>query len=109
MAFALGCEYYHPSQSLILDLGDKNWSSVFSEEELDEICGASGDLPCGVPKELEQCFESLKELKTGAEVFKYARSIEITDPTKETLKVWLSTELQNIASLFLETGTFDIG
>ncbi|KAI9472914.1 hypothetical protein BDB00DRAFT_793520 [Zychaea mexicana] len=90
MAFALGCEYYH-------------------EEELDEIRGAGGDLPCGVPKELEQCFESLKELKTGAEVFKYARSIEITDPTKETLKVWLSTELQNIASLFLETGTFDIG
>ncbi|KAI9492323.1 hypothetical protein BDB00DRAFT_873585 [Zychaea mexicana] len=81
MAFALGCEYYHPSQSLILDLGDKNWSSVFSEEDLDEIRGAGGDLPCG---------------KTGAEVFKYARSIEITDPTKETLKVWLSTELQNI-------------
>ncbi|KAI9492311.1 hypothetical protein BDB00DRAFT_873580 [Zychaea mexicana] len=109
MAFASQCEYYHLSQSLILDLGDKNWSSVFNEEQLDEIRGAGGDLPCGVPKELEQCFESLKELKTGAEVFKYARSIEITDPTKETLKVWLSTELQKVASLFLETGTFDIG
>ncbi|KAI9492312.1 hypothetical protein BDB00DRAFT_939777 [Zychaea mexicana] len=92
MAFALGCEYYHPSQSLILDLGDKNWSSVFSEEDLDEIRGAGGDLPCGVPKELEQCFKSLKELKTGAEVFKYARSIEITDPTKETLKVLIESD-----------------
>ncbi|KAI9278969.1 hypothetical protein BDA99DRAFT_554561 [Phascolomyces articulosus] len=59
MTFALQCDYYHPSQSLILDLGDKNWCSVFSEEELDELHGAGGDLPCGVPKELEQCFKSL--------------------------------------------------
>ena len=54
--------FLSPSQSLILDFGDKNWSSVFSEEELDELRGAGSDLPCGVPKELEQYFEGLTKL-----------------------------------------------
>ncbi|KAG2217669.1 hypothetical protein INT45_006178 [Circinella minor] len=108
MEFALRCEYYHPSQSLILDLGDKNWSSVFSEEELDELRGAGDNLPCSIPEELEQCFAGLNKLKTGADVFRYARMLEIDDPSNELLKVWLSTELQKIAKLFLKTGTFDI-
>ncbi|KAG2204900.1 hypothetical protein INT45_002703, partial [Circinella minor] len=50
-------------------LGDKNWSSAFSEEELNELRGAGDSLPCSVPQELEQCFAGPKKLKTGAHVF----------------------------------------
>ncbi|KAI9494784.1 hypothetical protein BDB00DRAFT_927974 [Zychaea mexicana] len=108
MDFALSCEFYHPSQSLIVDLGDSNWLRVFTEEELDELREAGDDMDFSAPKELEQNFQEILKLKDSTELFNYARSIPIVDPSKETLKVWLSIELQNIAQLFLETGSFDV-
>ena len=41
-------------------------------------------------------------------MFKYARTIEINDPSTGRMKVWFSTELEYIAQLFLETGSFNI-
>ncbi|KAF7721815.1 hypothetical protein EC973_004108 [Apophysomyces ossiformis] len=105
--FALSCNYYHPSQSLILDLGDSNWETVFTEDELDELRTAGQPILCQVPKELNQLFKDLAKIKNAADIFQYARQMPL-DPLNEPLKVWLSTELQNVARLFLSTGSFTI-
>ncbi|KAG2218154.1 hypothetical protein INT45_007857 [Circinella minor] len=109
MKFALECEYYHPSQSLVLDLGDKNWVSIFTEEELDELRDAGRDLPLGVPEELNECFHGLGRLKPSGGAFKYSRKIGIDHPKNELLKVWFCNEVEQVSSLFLKTGSLDIG
>ncbi|KAI9494785.1 hypothetical protein BDB00DRAFT_871059 [Zychaea mexicana] len=98
-----------PSQSLIVNLGDSSWLRVLTEEELDELREAGGASDFSAPKELEQNFQEILKLKDSTELYNYARSIPIVDPSKKTLKVWLSIEFQNIAQLFLKTGSFDIG
>ncbi|KAG2224773.1 hypothetical protein INT45_005297 [Circinella minor] len=108
MNFALSCHYYHPSQSLILEVTDKNWKKVFTEAELRDIENKGGPLECKDPEELKRYYLELKGVKTSTEVFKYARSIEINDPSAEHLKVWFSSELSNVARLFLKTRSFDI-
>ncbi|KAG2222875.1 hypothetical protein INT45_000490 [Circinella minor] len=35
--FALSCNYYHPSQQLILDFTDSNWDNIFTDAERKEI------------------------------------------------------------------------
>ncbi|KAI9488485.1 hypothetical protein BDB00DRAFT_932686 [Zychaea mexicana] len=104
MDFALSCNYYHPSQPLILDVSDKNWINVFTEAELLEIKNKGGALECTLPGHQT----STTKVKTSAEVFKYARSIIINDPLTEPLEVWFSAELQNVARLFFKTHSFDI-
>ncbi|KAI7855477.1 hypothetical protein BDC45DRAFT_568367 [Circinella umbellata] len=108
MDFALKCHFYHPTQSLILDVTDKNWNKVFTEAELNDIKKEGSPLECDVPEELKPYYLGLNGMETSAGVFKYARTIEINDPSTERMKVWFSTELEYIAQLFLETGSFNI-
>ncbi|KAI9269096.1 hypothetical protein BDA99DRAFT_479143 [Phascolomyces articulosus] len=108
MNFALECNFYHPSQSLILDLSDKNWMKVFTEAELKEIEKEGGQLECSEPEELRCYYSDLRKVKTSVDVYKYARTIEINDSSAEHLKVWLSRELQNIAHLFFKSCSFNI-
>ncbi|KAI7855945.1 hypothetical protein BDC45DRAFT_567900 [Circinella umbellata] len=68
-----------------------------------------GDLPLGVPEELDECFQGLGGLKTSGDSFKYSRKIDIDDPKNELLKVWFCNEVEKISSLFLKTGSFNIG
>ncbi|KAG2223691.1 hypothetical protein INT45_007269 [Circinella minor] len=85
MDFALQCHFYHPSQSLILDVTDKNWNKVFTEAELNDIKTEGGPLECEVPEELKPYYSDLNGMV-----------------------LWFSTELGYIAQLFLETGSFNI-
>ncbi|KAL1933711.1 hypothetical protein VTP01DRAFT_7801, partial [Rhizomucor pusillus] len=105
--FALSCNYYHPSQSLILDLDDGNWESMFIEDELEELRTAGRPMLRPLPQEMQKVLDDLKGLRQPVDVFNYARQIPL-DPINEPLKVWLSTELQNTARRFLVNGTFNI-
>ncbi|KAG2218978.1 hypothetical protein INT45_008402 [Circinella minor] len=106
--FALECKYYHPSQSLILDLTEKNWKNVFTQDELDEVNKEGGSLVCHEPEELERNYAKLKKMKLSVGVYQYGRAMEINDPVTEHVKVWMSQELQNIAYLFLKSRSFNI-
>ncbi|KAG0169475.1 hypothetical protein DFQ29_009678 [Apophysomyces sp. BC1021] len=97
--FALSCNYHHPSQSFILDLDDSNWESVFTDDELEELRTAGEPVLRPLPQEMQK--------QKPVDVFNYARQMPL-DPINEPLKVWLSTELQNIARLFLANGNFNI-
>ncbi|KAI9491023.1 hypothetical protein BDB00DRAFT_874713 [Zychaea mexicana] len=97
-----------PSMSLILDITDDNWQSEFSEDELEEVSLKGGPLEeCKVPEELASTFNELKEMKSPLEVFMYARRMPL-NPCDDSLKVWLSTELQNVLRPFLKKKTLDI-
>ncbi|KAI9489498.1 hypothetical protein BDB00DRAFT_770562, partial [Zychaea mexicana] len=108
MNFALTCNFYYPSQSLILDLTDNNWNDVFTRDELEEVNKEGGSLVCHEPEELNREFAGLRRVKTSVGAYQYARAIEINDPVIEHLKVWMSRELQNIAHLFFESHSFNI-
>ena len=53
---------FSPSQSLILDLADKNWRNVFTEDELNEVNKEGGSLVCREPEELERHYAELKRV-----------------------------------------------
>ncbi|KAI9488956.1 hypothetical protein BDB00DRAFT_963026 [Zychaea mexicana] len=96
--FARSCNYYHPSQSLILDLGDGNWETVFSGAQLDRIEAFGDPLFCDLPAEIIEILNEVSKLKTPMEAYKFARTLDF-DPIKEPLKHWVSLELQKSSQL----------
>ncbi|KAI7851517.1 hypothetical protein BDC45DRAFT_571999 [Circinella umbellata] len=64
--FALNCNYCHPNQQLILDLGDSNWDEVFAKEEKKEIEDAG-----------------------SRDAYDFLRALSI-DPEEESMLAWLS-------------------
>ncbi|KAI7858785.1 hypothetical protein BDC45DRAFT_564895 [Circinella umbellata] len=105
--FALDCNYYHPSQHLILDLSDSNWTSVFTKEERKEIENANCKLLRPLSSALNQQLSELYRKKTAKEAYNFARQIE-HDPEHDPIFAWLSSSLQNTALLFLKQNKFNI-
>ncbi|KAI7851460.1 hypothetical protein BDC45DRAFT_515840 [Circinella umbellata] len=98
--FAYKCNYHHPSQSLILDIGDYNWNAVFSESELEDIDHFGDSLLPPIPPDMDKILNDIANLKLPLEAYNYARSLE-HDPVKEPLKAWLVVEILKAANIFL--------
>ncbi|KAI9466436.1 hypothetical protein BDB00DRAFT_792955 [Zychaea mexicana] len=90
--FALNCNYYHPSQQLILDLTDSNWDDIFTKAERKEIEDAGCKLLRPVDVSLTRLLGELYKKKTAKEAFNFARTIEL-DPEDEPILAWLSTSI----------------
>ncbi|KAI9484340.1 hypothetical protein BDB00DRAFT_153947 [Zychaea mexicana] len=105
--FALNCNYYHPSQQLILDLTDSNWDDIFTKAERKEIEDAGCKLLRPVDVSLTRLLGELYKKKTAKEAFNFARTIEL-DPEDEPILAWLSTSVQNTALLYLKKNNFNI-
>ncbi|KAI7860831.1 hypothetical protein BDC45DRAFT_492939 [Circinella umbellata] len=104
--FATQCNYHHPSQSLILDLGDINWESIFSEEELDRLDGFGDPMfPC-LPDDILDILNTISSLETPLDAYNFARKLD-HDPVTEPLKSWISIELPNAARHFFYNHTLD--
>ncbi|KAG2225687.1 hypothetical protein INT45_012159 [Circinella minor] len=104
--FATQCNYHHPSQSLILDLGDINWESIFSEEELDRLDGFGDPMfPC-LPDDILDILNTISSLETPLDAYNFARELD-HDPVTEPLKSWISIELPNAACHFFHNHTLD--
>ncbi|KAI9271768.1 hypothetical protein BDA99DRAFT_556981 [Phascolomyces articulosus] len=99
--FALNCNYYHPSQRLILDLGDSNWDEVFTKEEKKEIEGAGCPLLRPIDSFLKLKLDELKNKKTARDAYDFSRALDI-DPEEEPMLAWLSATVENAALLLLK-------
>ncbi|KAI7846957.1 hypothetical protein BDC45DRAFT_527811 [Circinella umbellata] len=88
---------YSPSYSMILDVDEENWKTVFTKEELMEIQNEGSSLIRQTPDEL-------------LDIYTYAYSLP-HDPTKDHLLTWWSLTLLNAANQFLceNTGTERVG
>ncbi|KAI9493974.1 hypothetical protein BDB00DRAFT_820178 [Zychaea mexicana] len=77
--FAVKCHFYHPCQSLIIDLVDKHWEDVFSKEELDEMRSTS-----------------------AVDAYNFARKLDYNIVT-EPLLAWLALSVMNTAKYFIDS------
>ncbi|KAI9488879.1 hypothetical protein BDB00DRAFT_771698, partial [Zychaea mexicana] len=105
--FAMKCNFYHLSQSLILDLGNAHWTEVFSEEELEELEGFGRPVLPPIDKAVEANLNNLRKVKTAQEAYEFARRMEY-DVEVDGMLVWLSLTLQNTASLFFKENNYNI-
>ncbi|KAI7859392.1 hypothetical protein BDC45DRAFT_495934 [Circinella umbellata] len=105
--FALSCNYYHPSQQLILDLTDSNWDNIFTDAERKEIEDAGCALLRPIDESLAQQLHDLKKMKTAKDVYTFARNID-HDPEDQPLLAWLSWSLQTTSLLYLKKNKFNI-
>ncbi|KAI7859393.1 hypothetical protein BDC45DRAFT_475199 [Circinella umbellata] len=105
--FALSCNYYHPSQQLILDLTDPNWDNIFTDAERKEIEDAGCALLRPIDESLAQQLHDLKKMKTAKDVYTFARNID-HDPEDQPLLAWLSWSLQTTSLLYLKKNKFNI-
>ncbi|KAI9498538.1 hypothetical protein BDB00DRAFT_783693 [Zychaea mexicana] len=94
--FAKQCNYYHPSQSLILDIGDNNWDDVFSGGDLDALENFGSKLFPALDAELIDILSDIEKLTTPSEAYEFGRKL-CHDPVKEPLKAWLVVELQEFS------------
>ncbi|KAI9498535.1 hypothetical protein BDB00DRAFT_867176 [Zychaea mexicana] len=106
--FAKQCNYYHPSQSLILDIGDNNWDDVFSCGNLDALENFGSKLFPALDAELIDILSDIEKLTTLSEAYEFSCKL-CHDPIKEPLKAWLVVELQKSARIFLyDNGKLDM-
>ncbi|KAI9466416.1 hypothetical protein BDB00DRAFT_880667 [Zychaea mexicana] len=103
MEFARKCNYHPPSQSLILDIEDDHWESVFTTDELGELEEDHGN-PLLLP--VTECIadkltELLQTVKTPKDVYKYAQKI-VHDPIDDPLLVWLTMTLMSVSLLCMK-------
>ncbi|KAI9467462.1 hypothetical protein BDB00DRAFT_880570 [Zychaea mexicana] len=87
MEFARKCNYHPPSQSLILDIEDDHWESVFTTDELGELEEDHGN-PLLLPK-------------MPKDVYKYAQKID-HDPIDDPLLAWLTMTLMSVSLLCMK-------
>ncbi|KAI9497329.1 hypothetical protein BDB00DRAFT_785040 [Zychaea mexicana] len=92
MEFARKCNYYYPSQSLILDLEDDHCESVFTTDELGELEEDHGN-PLLLP--VTECIaDKLTEL---------LQTVKIDhDPIDDPLLVWLTMTLMPVSLLCMK-------
>ncbi|KAG2217377.1 hypothetical protein INT45_007387 [Circinella minor] len=103
--FARSCNYRHPSQTLILDLGDDHWESVFTTDELSELEEDYGNpllLPVAEPIG-DKFTELLEKAKAPKDVYKYGQRIE-HDPIDDPLLAWLTLTFMSVSLLFMNHG-----
>ncbi|KAI9484920.1 hypothetical protein BDB00DRAFT_878338 [Zychaea mexicana] len=79
-----------PTQSLILDLGDDNLSSVFSEAQLDAIEAFGDPLLPSLSPEITSILDDVAKLATPLQAYEYGRSLK-HNLVEEPLKTWLSS------------------
>ncbi|KAI7854628.1 hypothetical protein BDC45DRAFT_119861 [Circinella umbellata] len=108
-SFALNSSNLHPSYSMILDVDEENWKTVFTKEELMEIQNEGSSLIRQTPDELLGLLKAIKKMSVE-DIYTYAYSLP-HDPTKDHLLTWWSLTLLNAANQFLceNTGTERVG
>ncbi|KAI9488284.1 hypothetical protein BDB00DRAFT_848860 [Zychaea mexicana] len=100
--FAVKYQFYHPCQSLIIDLADKHWEDVFSKEELDEMRSFGDPILREIPQELALQLSELGKMTSAVDAYNFARKLDYNIVT-EPLLAWLALSVMNTAKYFIDS------
>ncbi|KAI9260676.1 hypothetical protein BDA99DRAFT_88669 [Phascolomyces articulosus] len=105
--FALAYNYWHPCHSLIVDVDDIKWETVFTKEELEEIQGYGDPTLNEIPEELRAKLNEISQLDSATDVYKYGLKLQ-HDPITQPLLSWLSITLVSVAKYFIKDNSGEI-
>ncbi|KAI8149278.1 hypothetical protein BJV82DRAFT_587343 [Fennellomyces sp. T-0311] len=103
--FAVNCNYRHPSQSFVIDLGDENWKEVFTRAELTEIEQYGDPLLLPVEPDIQKQLDELSKVSTAVDAYKFAQKVD-HDPT-DNLLPWLVISLMTSSQYFIKNVDVD--
>ncbi|KAG2219831.1 hypothetical protein INT45_006274 [Circinella minor] len=95
--FAVSCNFVHPSQSLIIDVGDHHWNDVFTTEELKEIRKEGEPILRPIPKDVDEKLTDLQNMTSALQAYRYGHQLD-HDPISDSLMSWLSKLYKEMTS-----------